>query len=298
MLTTIERAAIDGHRRSVEALPPTDAGADDVMAYLGLRLLLEAGQLVRERRADAGRAGVTIKEDGSPATEIEHQIESKLRGWLSVLDSDAVVVGEETGGVLPAKGTAIAIDPIDGTRAFLAETETYSTTLALIRDGKVTLGMVANPSVGEIAYATAGGATRLIRLSTFGEPDEVRVLGRPSTPERPLLINLHPSRRGAAVVNALYRAWGQRDIQMVRSPGGSPAWALVEAARGHFVYVNLWSKRAAEAFDLTAGVLIVRRAGGDVTGLDGKPIDALHHSGPFVAGLDPKATSRLTDLLR
>ena len=298
MLTTIERAAIDGHRRSVEALPPTDAGADDVMAYLGLRLLLEAGQLVRERRAEAGRAGVTIKEDGSPATEIEHQIESKLRGWLSVLDSDAVVVGEETGGVLPAKGTAIAIDPIDGTRAFLAETETYSTTLALIRDGKVALGMVANPSVGEIAYATSDGATRLIRLSTFGEPDEVRVLGRPSTPERPLLINLHPSRRGADVVNALYRAWGRSDIQMVRSPGGSPAWALVEAARGHFVYVNLWSERAAEAFDLTAGVLIVRRAGGDVTGLDGKPIDALRHSGPFIAGLDPKATSRLTDLLR
>jgi len=298
VLTTIERAAIDGHSRSAEALPPTDADADDVMAYLGLRLLLEAGQLVRERRADAGRAGVTIKEDGSPATEIEHQIESKLRGWLSVLGSDAVVVGEETGGVLPAKGTAIAIDPIDGTRAFLAETETYSTTLALIRDGKVTLGMVANPSVGEIAYATAGGATRLIRLSTFGEPDEVRVLGRPSTPELPLLINLHPSRHGADVMNALYRAWGRRDIQMVRSPGGSPAWALVEAARGHFVYVNLWSKRAAEAFDLTAGVLIVRRAGGDVTGLDGKPIDALHHSGPFVAGLDPKATSRLTDLLR
>lgn len=298
MLTTIERAAIDGHRRSVEAVPPTDAGADDVMVYLGLRLLLEAGQLVRERRADACRAGVTIKEDGSPTTEIEHQIESKLRGWLSVLGSDAVVVGEETGGVLPAKGTAIAIDPIDGTRAFLAETETYSTTLALIRDGKVTLGMVANPSVGEIAYATAGGATRLIRLSTFGEPDEVRVLGRPSTPEPPLLINLHPSRRGAAVVNALYRAWERRDIQMVRSPGGSPAWGLVEAARGHFVYVNLWSKRAAEAFDLTAGVLIVRRAGGDVTGLDGNPIDALRHSGPFVAGLDPKATSRLTDLLR
>jgi fructose-1,6-bisphosphatase/inositol monophosphatase family enzyme len=117
VLTTIERAAIDGHRRSLEAVLPTDAGADDVTVYLGIRLLLEAGQLVRERRAEAGQAGVTIKEDGSPATEIEHQIEWRLRRWLSAVGSDAVVVGEETGGALPLKGTAIAIDPIDGTRA-------------------------------------------------------------------------------------------------------------------------------------------------------------------------------------
>jgi fructose-1,6-bisphosphatase/inositol monophosphatase family enzyme len=298
VLTTIERAAIDGHRRSLEAVLPTDAGADDVTVYLGIRLLLEAGQLVRERRAEAGQVGVTIKEDGSPATEIEHQIEWRLRRWLSAVGSDAVVVGEETGGALPLKGTAIAIDPIDGTRAFLAETETYSTTLALIRDGGVVLGMVSNPTVGEIAYATADGSSRLIRLSTFGEADGASVLERPSTPERPLLVNIHPTQNGADVVNALYSAWGQRDIDMVRSPGGSPAWALVEAARGHFVYANLWSKRPADAFDLAAGVLIVRQAGGEVSDLDGEPIDALRHRGPFVAGMDPGMVFRVTELMR
>ena len=298
MLTTIERAAIDGHRRSLDATPPTDAGADDVALYLGIRLLLEAGQLVRERRGKTAQAGVTIKEDGSPATEVENQIESRLRSWLSAVGSDAVVVGEETGGVLPSAGTAIAIDPIDGTRAFLAETETYSTTLALIRDGEVVLGMVSNPTVGEIAYATAGGASRLIRLSTFGEADGASVLERPSTPERPLLVNIHPTQNGADFVNALYSAWGQRDIDMVRSPGGSPAWALVEAARGHFVYANLWSKRPAEAFDLAAGVLIVRQAGGEVSDLDGEPIDALRHRGPFVAGMNPQMVSRVAGLMR
>ena len=96
----------------------------------------------------------------------------------------------------------------------------------------------------------------------------------------------------------LYRAWERRDIDMVRSPGGSPAWALVEAARGHFVYINLWSSRPAEAYDLAAGTLIVRGAGGEVSDPTGKPIDALRHSGPFVAGLNPRTTAQVTDLLR
>ena len=298
MLTTIERAAIDGHRQSGNAVPPAQKDTDEAAIYLGIRLLMEAGQLVRESRATAAKAGVTIKEDGSPATNIEEQIESRLRKWILSLDSEVVVVGEETGGTLPANGTAIAIDPIDGTRAFLAETETYSTTLALIRDRKTILGLVSNPATGEIAYATATGDSRLIRLALFGEPDEAYTLGAPASQESPLLVNVHPSRNAHNVVNALYGAWERGDIAMVRSPGGSPAWALVEAARGHFVYANLWSSRAAEAFDLAAGNLIVQRAGGAVNDLDGKPIDALRHSGPFVAGLDAGKVARLAELLR
>ena len=210
----------------------------------------------------------------------------------------AVVIGEETGGALPAKGTAIAIDPIDGTRAFLAETETYSTTLALIRDGKTALGMISNPTTGEIAYATAGGGSRLIRLSLFGEPDEAYALHARPPGEGPALVNLHPNRQAGDVMHTLYQAWARGDIAMVRSPGGSPAWALVEAARGQFVYANLWSRRPAEAYDLAAGALIVRRAGGEVKDVDGRPIDSLRHGGPFVAAVDSGAADRVTELLR
>jgi len=158
--------------------------------------------------------------------------------------------------------------------------------------------MVSNPTTGEIAYAAADGDSRLIRLSLFGEPDEAYPLRTRSAEENPTLVNLHPNWKARSVMDTLYHAWGRGDIAMVRSPGGSPAWALVEAARGHFVYVNRWSKRAAEAYDLSAGTLIVRRAGGDVVDLAGKPIDALRHRGPFVAGLDPRAAAHLTELLR
>jgi fructose-1,6-bisphosphatase/inositol monophosphatase family enzyme len=298
LLTVIEQAAIDTHRESAELLAPPESDGDDLALYLGLRFVLEAGHLVRARRGDPSQSNVTSKKDGSPATQLEERIESQLRRWVSDLDLGITVVGEETGGALPSTGSAIAIDPIDGTRAFLAETETYSTTLALIRDGDTALGIVSNPATGEIAYATAGGESRLIRLSCFGEPDNAGTLRPGAMGASPLLVNVHPNRQGAWLLDTLYRAWQRAEVDMVRSPGGSPAWALVEVARGHFTYVNLWSKRPAQAYDLAAGALIVRRAGGDLTGLEGRPIDALNHSGPFVAGLDGEKVLRVCAVLR
>ncbi len=87
-------------------------------------------------------------------------------------------------------------------------------------------------------------------------------------------------------------------MRMVRSPGGSPAWALLEAAKGSFVYVNLWSKRPAEAFDLAAACLLVRGAGGEITDLDGTPIDLVSHAGPFVAAVDEDHRRIVAELVR
>jgi fructose-1,6-bisphosphatase/inositol monophosphatase family enzyme len=85
---------------------------------------------------------------------------------------------------------------------------------------------------------------------------------------------------------------------MVRSPGGSPAWALLEAAKGSFVYVNLWSNRPAAAFDLAAACLLVRGSGGDVVDLDGKPINSVSHAGPFVAAVDADSRRIVTSFVR
>jgi fructose-1,6-bisphosphatase/inositol monophosphatase family enzyme len=298
VLTKVEHAALEGHFGPSSLEGGSGAGLEEGAVFLGLRLLLEAGRLVREQRTVADRTGLILKDDGSPATDIEKAIEMQLRGLLASLDIEAVVVGEETGGDLPDTGLAIAIDPIDGTWAFLTETETYSTTLALIREGETVLGMISNPVTGELAYATVGGGARLVRLPLFGELPAAHDLPTLSGENGPILVNFHPNRLAGSVMEALYRSWGRHDVAMVRSPGGSPAWALVEAARGHFVYANLWSEREAAAYDLAAGALIVREAGGDVIDLGGKPIHALRHTGPFLAGLDPAARNHLIKLVQ
>ena len=294
MLTQVERTAIEEHRRAVEL--PTGAnlgrGDEEAWIHVGLRILLLAASRIRAGRGSLSASEVEQKEDGTPATAIETRIESELREWASTTGANLQVLGEETGGRVADPGWTIAIDPIDGTYSFLAETETHCTALALLHDGEPRLGFVANPVTGELAYATMDGASRLLTLSIFEEGDRAVTLGSGSV-TRPSLVNLHPRRGGAKVWENLNAAWEQGDIALLRSPGGSPAWALVEAARGHFIYANAWSDRPAHAYDLSAAVLIVRRAGGDVVDPSGAPIDDLRHRGPFIAGLDPRARTRV-----
>lgn len=295
MLNALEKTCIDAYRRRE---PETAKAEDESSRWVafGLYMLLDAGRLVREKRMVASRQDILYKDDGSPATRLEADIESLLRNRLAKFEPRAVVVGEETGGALSSSGVEIAIDPVDGTWAFLSSTETYTTTLAVFRDGAPVLGMISNPTTGEIGYATAAGDSRLLQLSVFGESDGASSLPEYTDPAREILVNVHPSRSGVSVVTGLYDAWRKRGIRMVRSPGGSPSWALVEAARGAFVYLNMWSKRPAEPYELAPGVLLVRNAGGEVTDLEGKPIDTLSHAGPFVASVHDHARQLVAEI--
>ena len=288
MLTPTEKACLDAFRSGGDAADGPSAHDEDGWVAFGLRLLLDAGRMVRSVRGTLGAADVAFKDDGSAVTTVDTAIEKMFRERLAAFAPEAGVVGEEGGGSLPASGVGVAVDPVDGTWALVNGTETCATTLAVFRDGEPSLGMVSNPATGEIAYATKG-ATRLLQLSLFGEDDQAGVLPRRRLDSGGALVSVHPGRRAGPLMAALHRAWRDDEVSLVRAPGGSPSWALAEAAKGTFVYVNLWSRAPAAAYDLVAGTLIVRGAGGDVTDLEESPIDAIRHAGPFIASTDTAA---------
>lgn len=294
-LTSLEITVLESYRAGAAIAPRSGDDISDWIRF-GLHALLQAGASVRAARL--GASEVELKSDGSPVTRLELEIEERLAVSLAAFAPDAALVGEETGGELLSRGWSVAVDPVDGTWAFVSGTETFTTTLAIFRDGVPVLGLVSNPSTGELGYAAAGGATRLIQLSVFGEDDSARPLPVSGVDSGPILVNVHPGRRSGSLVAHLYEAWTEDQVRMVRSPGGSPAWALMEAARGSFVYVNLWSKRAASAYDLASGCLLVHGAGGVVSDLDGAPIDLVSHAGPFVAAVDDDRRKLVTDLVR
>lgn len=292
----VERRALDAFRRG--ATIDVEHDPDD-RAWRGfaLRCALEAGRILRPASAPFEQP-VELKSDGSPATDVERAVEARLRAMLGAFAPDAVFVGEESGGGVPDTGLAIAVDPVDGTWAFLGEIATWTTTIAVFRDGRPIAGVIASPCTGEVAHACRGAPARLMRLPMFGEPVAAWTLDAgDAPPSGPLLVNLHPAPDAGATRAALQDAWTTGAVRSVRSPGGSPAYGLLEAARGRHVYVNLWSKRPAEPFDLAAGVLLVRQAGGDVVGLDGAPIDPTRHGGPWIAAVDAEHRARIAALV-
>jgi fructose-1,6-bisphosphatase/inositol monophosphatase family enzyme len=296
-LTAVEREVLQALRAGVElASSPASASDADRWTRFGLFSVLEASRVLRQH-LDEVRRRVALKADGSPVTEAERDVEQRIRDRLSRLAPSISFVGEETGGSLPEAGEAVAVDPVDGTWAFLAQSATWTCTLAVFRDGRTIAGFVANPMTAEVAHACSDGCARFLRLGAFGEPDVAVDLGAGSDGESATLVHLHPARSNQPVLEALHQAWERGEIRMVRAAGGSPSWGLVEAARGRDVYVNLWRKEAAAAFDLAAGVLLVRAAGGEVTDLQGAPVSPVGHVGPWIAGLDADARARVAAIV-
>lgn len=240
---------------------------------------------------------VSIKKDGSPVSAVEEQVESLLRRRISEFDPTASVAGEEHGGEIARSGISLAIDPIDGTWAFLNRAETFATTLALYREGVAEQAFIANPATGEIAYSARRGCARLLQIGLAGEASRGYDLPLPPPPTPGLLVNIHPCRQMGPVIAKLLAAWGTGKVRFVKATGGSPVWSMLDAAKGACTYVNLWPGKPADAFDLASGLLIVRAAGGEVIDLAGSAVSPIGHSGPFIAGTDSAKLQELAEII-
>jgi fructose-1,6-bisphosphatase/inositol monophosphatase family enzyme len=267
---------------------PDFASFDEELSLVsyGLWALLKIGKLIRSARILPAQISFKNKDDGSPTTDLEKRIEELIIETSRQFFPGLTFVGEESGGELASERVSIVLDPIDGTWSLLSHTESCTTSLAFYRDGHPFIGMVLNPATGELGYAIQGHKTRLIQLSLFAEEDyAVDLPTRQNARSRTWLVNFQPAGNDEKLARALYPLWQQKKVQFVKSTGGSPSWALLEAAKGHFIYINQWGVSPAANYDLAAGILLVRGAGGEVVNEEGSPIPFVGHQGLLIAGV-------------
>ena len=127
------------------------SGADLELAHHLADLAAE----IALRHLAADRLAVRVKDDGSPVTDADHEIEHALRACILREYPDDGFLGEESGGVGPSRRRWI-IDGIDGTAGFVAGEPEWSTLIALEEEGEVTLGMVGAPALGRRWWAAPG----------------------------------------------------------------------------------------------------------------------------------------------
>ena len=212
-----------------------------------------AGEVIRSYYQTS--PGVRLKADASPVTEADVRSEEVIRAALSERFPHYGFYGEETGQHAMEAQNVWLVDPLDGTRAFVREIPFFSTQIALMRGGRLVLGVSSAPVYGELAWAEEGGGAWLN--------------------DRPIQVSKVTALGAAAISTG-----------NLRSLAGSPRWqrfgTLVGAAGylrgyGDFVHYHLLARGALEAviesnvniLDIAALSVIVREAGGTFTDLEG-----------------------------
>jgi myo-inositol-1(or 4)-monophosphatase len=166
---------------------------------------------------------------------------------------------------------AFVLDPLDGTTNFLHGFPWYAVSIAAISRGRLVAGVVLNAATGETFTAVAGGGA-------FRDGTPIRV-SEIATPSRALVGTGFPFKTAADL--ARYQpqfAAVARETAGIRRPG-SAALDLCDVACGRFD--AFWELTLAP-WDVAAGLLLVREAGGLATDLRGRDAPVAH--GPVVAG--------------
>lgn len=104
---------------------------------------------------------IDTKADASPVTEADKAAELAMRAIIEKLFPGDGIIGEEYGVTRPEAGRQWVLDPIDGTRSFIAGRPIFGTLIALMQDGWPVLGIIDQPVSGERWIGAMGQPTTL-----------------------------------------------------------------------------------------------------------------------------------------
>jgi myo-inositol-1(or 4)-monophosphatase len=231
-----------------------------------------------------GPAGWTVKDQRDFVTDIDRTSERLITETLRQHVPHSRVVGEELSPELVRDGVVWIVDPLDGTTNFLHGVPAWAVSIAAAVDGELQAAVVYDVPHAERWEAARGHGARCgdqrLAVSGIAQPEFALVgTGFPFTN----VAQLETYQRQFAAVAAATSG--------MRRPGAA-AIDLAWVAAGR--YDAFWELRLAP-WDIAAGILLVREAGGVVTDLAGGA-DLLRHTG-LVAG-NPAMHAWLLDVVR
>lgn len=220
-----------------------------------------AATIVRDAAPTAGRLDWEEKSAFDFVSRIDRSAEEQIAHALLARYPDATVLGEELSPTAAAgSGLYFIVDPLDGTTNFLHGYPEYAVSIAASTGDELVAGVVLNAATGELFTATAGGGA-------FRDGQAVHVSAI-SDHTRALIGTGFPFRR----LEELAPYLRQFDLIARRTAGirraGSAALDLADVACGRF---DAFWELSLSPWDVAAGLLLVREAGGVVTHLDGVP---------------------------
>ena len=216
-------------------------------------------------RADVA---VTHKADDSPVTAADLAAHHVIVARLQALAPHIPVLSEEDCNIPLVERQAWArwwlVDPLDGTKEFIAGSEEFTVNIALIENGDVVFGVVSMPTNGRCYFG--GRQFGAWRAQAHAEAEPIRV--RPQPPEKGrftvVASKRHSSPQQEALLGGLGSAVGELELANV---GSSLKFCLLaEGAADCYPRLAPTSQ-----WDTAAAQGVLEGAGGEVIGLDGQP---------------------------
>ena len=156
------------------------------------------------------------------------------------------------------------IDPLDGTKDFINKTGEYAIHIALVRNKRPELALVAIPEAEKLYYAVKGGGTFV--ETRDGNRKSVRVSQRENPQDLTLVVSR--SHRNEKLNYLLGKLPCQN--QKARGSVGGKIATIIEQETD--IYISLSGKSAPKDWDMAAPELILTEAGGKYTHFDGTPL--------------------------
>lgn len=266
----------------------SQANARDQIAEILAQAVIAAGPAILEVY-HAGPTEATLKGDGSPVTEADLRAQEKILAVLTREFAGIPIVSEEDEGERPAfdpQAPFLLVDPLDGTREFLARNGEFTVNAAWIEGGAPIAGAVFAPAIGKLwtggARAFRGQCAPGASMPPAAQRQAIQVRAAPAR------LTALASRSHLDPATAAFLA--RLPIAERRSAGSSLKFCVLAEGEAD-VYPRFGPTME---WDTAAGHAVLLAAGGVVLTEDGAPLrygklDKGLRNSSFIAWADPRA---------
>jgi myo-inositol-1(or 4)-monophosphatase len=231
-----------------------------------------AGRSLKRDLGEVEKLQVSVKGPGNFVTAADRHAEEILREELAKARPTYGFLGEEGGAHEGSDKThRWIVDPLDGTTNFLHGIPHFAVSIALERNGTIVAGLTYNPANDELFVAERG-------KGAFLNNQRIRVAARRRLADAVVGCGLPHYGRGNLELSRYEIAAAQQNFAGLRRYG-SATLDLAWVAAGR---LDAYWERDLSPWDMAAGVLLVREAGGFASDLDGG--DAIFARAQIAAG--------------
>ncbi len=218
-----------------------------------------AGRSLKRDLGEIENLQVSLKGPANFVTMADKRAEELLYAELTKSRPGYGFIGEE-GGIREGadKSHTWIVDPLDGTTNFLHGIPQFAISIGLQREGTLIAGLIYNPANDELYIAERG-------KGAFLNDQRLRVAGRRQLHECVLACGLPHIGRGDLALSRTELTLIQAKVAGLRR-SGSAALDMAFVAAGRFD--GYW-ERDLQPWDMAAGQILVREAGGTVSGIAG-----------------------------